>query len=172
MVSINTYIFLGRKYDNLSVRVLKIYGRFLFLLTDVRIMLSKKTRYAMLALTNLASRYGEGAIQISEIAKGENIPQRFLESILLELKNMGVLGSKLGKSGGYFLKKDPNEISLLDIIRHFEGSIALMYCVSEKSYQPCEFCKKEETCKIRNVFKQIRDDTYNILKDTTLASLI
>jgi Rrf2 family protein len=135
-------------------------------------MLSKKTRYAMLALTNLAKEYGNGAIQIGEIAKVENIPQRFLESILLELKKMGVLGSKLGKSGGYFLLKPPEEVNLLDVIRHFEGSIALLYCVSEKSYQSCEFCKSEETCKIRNVFKEIRESTYNILRDATLASLI
>jgi Rrf2 family protein len=135
-------------------------------------MLSKKTRYAMLALTNLASKYGNGAIQIGDIAKMENIPQRFLESILLELKKMGILGSKLGKAGGYFLIKSPDEVSLLDIIRHFEGTIALMYCVSEKAYQPCEFCKIEETCKIRSVFKKIRDNTYDILQDATLASLI
>jgi Rrf2 family protein len=135
-------------------------------------MLSKKTRYAMLALTNLASKYGDGAIQISDIAKMENIPQRFLESILLELKKMGILGSKLGKAGGYFLIKSPDEVSLLDVIRHFEGSIALMYCVSEKAYQPCEFCKIEETRKIRHVFKKIRDNTYDILQGTTLASLI
>jgi Rrf2 family protein len=135
-------------------------------------MLSKKTRYAMLALTNLASKYGDGAIQISDIAKMENIPQRFLESILLELKKMGILGSKLGKAGGYYLIKSPDEVSLLDVIRHFEGTIALMYCVSEKAYQPCEFCKSEETCKIRGVFKKIRDNTYDILQDATLSSLI
>jgi Rrf2 family protein len=135
-------------------------------------MLAKKTRYAMLALTNLASKFGEGAIQISDIAKQENIPQRFLESILLELKKMGILGSKLGKTGGYYLIKSPHDVNLLDIIRHFEGTVALMHCVSEKAYQPCEFCRIEETCKIRHVFKKIRDNTYNILQEATLASLI
>lgn len=126
----------------------------------------------MLALTNLASKYGDGAIQIGDIAKMENIPHRFLESILLELKKMGILGSKLGKAGGYYLIKSPDEVSLLDVIRHFEGTIALMYCVSEKAYQPCEFCKIEATCKIRHVFKKIRDNTYDILQEATLASLI
>lgn len=126
----------------------------------------------MLALTNLAKEYGKGPIQIGEIAKNENIPQRFLETILLELKKMGILGSKLGKSGGYFLLKAPENVSLLDVIRHFEGSIALLYCVSEKSYQSCEFCKTEETCKIRRVFKEIRESTYSILQNATLASLI
>jgi len=126
----------------------------------------------MLALTNLAREYGNGPIQISKIARTENIPQRFLESILLELKKMGILGSKLGKTGGYFLLKGPKEVSLLEVIRHFEGSIALLYCVSEKAYQSCEFCKKEESCKIRNVFKEIRDNTYAILENTRLDSLI
>jgi Rrf2 family protein len=135
-------------------------------------MLSKKTRYAMVALTNLAREYGKGPILISELAKNEKIPQRFLESILLDLKNQGILGSKLGKSGGYYLLKPPDKVSLLDIVRHFEGTIAMLYCVSEKSYQPCEFCKTEETCKIKRVFKKIRDNTYNVLQDATLASLI
>lgn len=126
----------------------------------------------MVALTNLASKYDKGIVKIGDIAKQEKIPQRFLESILLDLRKMGILGSKLGKTGGYYLKKHPDDVSLLDIIRHFEGSVALMYCVSEKSYQPCEFCKIEETCKIRHVFKKIRDNTYDILQEATLASLI
>ena len=134
-------------------------------------MLSKKTRYALMALTKLSREYGKGAILISEIAKEEKIPQRFLENILLELKNLGLLGSKLGKNGGYFLLKSPKDISLADIIRYFEGTIALVYCVSEKAYQPCEFCKKEETCKLKTVFKTIRDNTFNILKDTSIADI-
>lgn len=135
-------------------------------------MLSKKTRYAILALTKLAKEYGKGPLLISDIAECEQIPQRFLENILLELKKMGVLGSKLGKSGGYFLIKKPEEVSLDDIVRHFEGSIAMLYCISEKSYQPCEFCKKEEGCKIRLVFKEIRDNTLSVLKRTTLDQLV
>jgi Rrf2 family protein len=135
-------------------------------------MLSNKTRYAILAVTKLAREYGNGAILISDIAKSEKIPQRFLENILLELKNLGFLGSKLGKSGGYFLLKSPDEVSLLDIVRHFEGTIAMMSCVSEKAYQPCESCANEETCKIRSVFKEIRDTTYKILQNSTLNSLI
>jgi Rrf2 family protein len=135
-------------------------------------MLSKKTRYAILAVTKLAREYGNGPILISDIARSEYIPQRFLENILLELKNLGILGSKLGKSGGYYLLKPPEEVSLLDIVRHFEGTIALMSCVSEKAYQPCEFCKDEESCKIRGVFKEVRDTTYRILEKSTLNSLI
>jgi len=134
--------------------------------------LSKKTRYAIVALTRLAREYGNGPIQIRDIAQGERIPQRFLENILLELRKLGILGSKLGKEGGYFLLKHPDEVKLSDIIRHFEGTIALMYCVSEKAYQPCEFCKDESTCQIRKVFKEVRDTTFQILSRTSLAALI
>jgi len=136
------------------------------------LMLSKKTRYAMLALTKLAKEYGNGPILISDISTSQQIPQRFLENILLELKKMGVLGSRLGKTGGYFLIKHPDEVNLEDIVRHFEGSIAMLYCISEKSYQPCEFCKKEESCKIRGVFKEIRDNTLSVLKKTSLSQLV
>lgn len=134
-------------------------------------MLSKKTRYALMALTKLSREYGKGAILISEIAAAEKIPQRFLETILLELKNLGILGSKLGKNGGYFLLKNPKEISMADIIRHFEGTIALVYCVSEKAYQPCEFCKSEASCKIKAVFKTIRDNTFNVLQNTSISDI-
>lgn len=135
-------------------------------------MLSKKTRYAMVALVYLAKEGANKTIMSTEIAKAEKMPQRFLENILIELKKMGILGSKLGKSGGYYLLKHPGEVNLLDIVRHFEGSIAMLYCVSEQSYRSCEFCKIEETCKIRKVFKDIRDSTLKILSNTTLDSLI
>ena len=126
----------------------------------------------MLALTHLAREYDKGAIQISEIAIQENIPQRFLEAILLEMKKIGILGSKLGKAGGYYLIKKPEDVRLSVIIRHFEGAIALLPCVSERQYQPCEFCKDEQTCKIKKVFKIIRDKTDEILYNTSLNELI
>lgn len=133
--------------------------------------LSKKTRYAIIALVKLSKEYGNGPVLISDIAESEQIPQRFLENILLELKKIGILGSRLGKTGGYFLIRKPNEVSLDEIVRHFEGSIAMLYCISEKSYQPCEFCKCEDDCKIRTVFKEIRDNTLSVLSKTTLAQL-
>ncbi len=135
-------------------------------------ILSKKTRYAMLALTRLAREYGNGVLLSTEISRSEKIPQRFLENIMLDLKKLGIVGSRLGKAGGYYLLQDPKEIKLVTIIRHFEGTIAMMYCVSEKAYQPCEFCKDEKLCRIRQVFKTIRDKTYEILEDTSIQSLI
>lgn len=135
-------------------------------------MLAMKTRYAMVALAHLAKEYGKGPVLSTTIAVDEKIPQRFLEVILLDLKKMGVLGSKPGKAGGYFLIKDPQDVTLLDVVRHFEGAIAMLYCVSEKQYQPCEFCKDEATCKIRNVFSTIRDNTNEILSHTSISTLI
>ena len=135
-------------------------------------ILSKKTRYAIVALTCLAREYGKGPIQIKDISEREKIPHSFLENILLELRKLGILGSKLGKAGGYYLLKKPEEVTLADIVRHFEGTIALMYCVSEKAYQPCEFCRDEANCEIRKVFKEIRDTTYSVLSRTTLKSLV
>lgn len=135
-------------------------------------ILSKKTRYAIVALTRLAKEYGNGPMQIREIAEAEKIPQSFLENILLDLKKIGILGSNLGKSGGYYLLKKPEDVTLADVVRHFEGTISLMYCVSENAYRPCEFCKDETTCQIRKVFKEIRDTTFGILSKTTLNELI
>jgi len=145
---------------------------YLYKIKTFFLILSKKTRYALVALTRLAREFGKGPIPIRDIAQDEKIPQRFLENILLELRKLGILGSKLGKEGGYYLLKRPEDVTMAEIIRHFEGTIALMYCVSEKAYQPCEFCKDEETCKIRLVFKEVRDNTYNLLQKATIGSLI
>lgn len=134
-------------------------------------ILSMKTRYAIVALTRLSKDYGKGPVQIKKIAEEEKIPLSFLENILLEMKNLGVLGSRLGKSGGYYLTRKPADVTLAEIVRHFEGSVALMYCVSEDTYQPCEFCKDESSCNIRNIFREIRDTTNEILTRTTLESL-
>jgi len=127
----------------------------------------------MLALIRLAKEYGKGTLLINQIAESEKIPKRFLESILLELKKNGYLGSNLGKKGGYYLIKKPEDINLLEIIRLFEGTIALLACTSEKYYKkPCEQCKDEDTCSIRSTFKDIREYTFNKLANTSLATLV
>jgi Rrf2 family protein len=135
-------------------------------------MLTQKTRYAILAMVKLSREFGKGSLMINEIAQSEFIPKRFLEAILLELKKNGYLNSKLGKKGGYYLIKNPKEINLLEIVRLFEGTIALLPCTSEKYYQPCEHCKEEATCTIREPFRDIRQYTYNKLEATTLEMLI
>ncbi len=135
-------------------------------------MLTQKTRYAILSMVKLAREFGNGSLMIGEIAQSEFIPKRFLESILLELKKNGYLNSKLGKKGGYFLIKNPKDINLLEIVRLFEGTIALLPCTSEKYYEPCEHCKDEASCTIREPFRDIRQYTYNKLEATTLEMLI
>ncbi len=158
-----------------SVQLPKSYGyKYVYLpvKNPADLILSKKTRYAIVALTRLAREFGNGPIQIRDIAEGEKLPRRFLENILLDLRKLGILGSKLGKEGGYYLLKNPHDVKLSEIIEHFEGTVSLLYCVSERSYRPCEFCRDEETCQIRKVFKEIHRQTYYILAGTTLNALI
>ena len=135
-------------------------------------MLSKKSRYAIIALVYLAKQFGKGPILIGQIAEEEKIPKKFLEGILFELKNAGIVNSQRGKNGGYYLIKNPDEVHLAKILRLFDGPIALIPCVTYQYYEPCPECKDENICAIRKVFKEIRDVTVEILKKATLAELI
>ena len=135
-------------------------------------MLSKKAKYAMLALVHLAKHQEEGPILISRIAEEEHIPQKFLEAILLDLKKDGVLASKKGKGGGYYLIRDPEEVNMADVMRLFDGAIALLPCVTYKYYERCEECKDEETCGIRDTFLMVRNETVERLKAATLSHII
>ena len=134
-------------------------------------MLTQKTRYAILALTRLTKERDSAPLSINYIAEKEFIPKRFLELILNELKKNGYLDSKLGKSGGYCLIKDPNKITLLEIVQMFEGSISWLACTSKNNYQQCEHCKDEKACKIRDAFSDIRAYTYEKLSKTSLADI-
>ncbi len=135
-------------------------------------MLSKKAQYSIYALVNLARKHERGPVLIKEIADEEHIPRKFLEAILLDLKKIGFLGSRKGKGGGYYLIKSPGEISLADVIRFFDGAIALLPCATYRFYEPCEHCQDEELCGVRSVVKDIRDETVKILKNTTLADIL
>jgi Rrf2 family protein len=135
-------------------------------------MLSKKAKYAINALTHMARHYGEGPILISDIAEQEHIPRKFLEAILLDLRKNGILASKMGKGGGYYLIKSPAEVNLADVIRIFDGAIAMVPCATYKFYQPCEECTDPEACGIRAVFKEIRDVTVQVLKERTLEQIL
>lgn len=135
-------------------------------------MLSKKTRYAMLALSVLAAQYRKEPVPIGRIAEKEKIPQRFLEGILLTLKNHGMLNSTRGKTGGYYLLQDPREVTLLNVIICFEGSVSMLACVCEDQYMPCEFCKDEDNCPIRKPFSEIYRHIIDVLRRTTLSDLI
>lgn len=135
-------------------------------------MLSKKTRYAMKALVVLGKNFGKEPMQISRIAAEEQIPKKFLEQILLDLRNAGLLYSKKGAGGGYSLIKDPKEIFLVQILRITGGPIALLPCVSLNFYQRCEECINEGTCGIRDVFAEVRDASLKILSETSIADVI
>ncbi|MFZ5971710.1 MAG: RrF2 family transcriptional regulator [Bacteroidota bacterium] len=135
-------------------------------------MLSKKCKYAIHALVYLAERYQQGPVHIQEIADNQNIPKKFLEAILLELRNARILHSKKGKGGGYYLYKKPEEVNLIEIIRLMDGAIALLPCVSLNYYEPCEECRDEKTCGIRDTFLGVRDETLQILQDSTLAKIV
>lgn len=135
-------------------------------------MISKKTKYAINALIYLAKHREEGAIGIGTVAEKENIPRKFLEAILLDLKNAGVLGSKKGPGGGYYLLKEPEEVNLAEVMRIFDGAIALLPCVTYKYYERCEECKDEETCGIRDAFLELRNKTVEMLKANTLEDII
>jgi len=135
-------------------------------------MISKKTKYALKALIHLAQEYDKGPILISDLAREEKIPKKFLELILLSLKNNGILQSKKGKGGGYFLGKSPEKISMGQVIRILEGPLAPVPCVSETAYASCEECDDEETCGIRMVMKDVRDAIAGILDNTTLADVL
>ena len=134
-------------------------------------MLSKKTQYAFRALTHLAENYGKGPILISEISYQKDIPLKFLENILNELKKANFLESKKGKGGGYCLKVSPKKIDLASVIRITNGPIALLPCVSLNFYQRCEDCD-EENCGLRRVMTITRDATLKILEKKTLADII
>ena len=135
-------------------------------------MLSKKTKYALKAMLVLAKEYGQGPVLISDIAQREAIPRKFLELILLELRNQGVLQSKKGKGGGYFLGRPPQQISVGQVVRILEGPLAPLPCVSKTAYMRCRECRDERTCGIRIVMKEVRDATAKILDSTTLEDML
>ena len=134
-------------------------------------MLSKKTQYGLKALGYLAASYGEGPVLISEIAEQKKIPIKFLENILLQLKTQGILQSKKGKGGGYFLADNPKKTTLAAVMRIIEGPIALLPCVSLNFYKKCEDCD-EKTCGLNKVMAATRDATLKVLEKRTLFDLI
>ena len=134
--------------------------------------LSVRGEYALRALIVLGLDYIEddSVVRIQEISTRQNIPKRFLEQILNDLKSAGVLESKRGIAGGYRLKRPPENITLAEVIRHIEGPLAPVSCVSEKFYEKCS-CPDESRCAIRSVMKETRDAIVHIMDRVTLAEL-
>lgn len=135
-------------------------------------MLSKRAKYGLRALLALAREHGQGPVLISTLSDGERIPRKFLELILLDLKRHGIVQSKKGKGGGYYLARTPQDVALGQVIRTLDGPLAPLPCVSQTAYVRCEECADETTCGIRTVMKEVRDSMARILDGTSLADVL
>ena len=134
-------------------------------------MLSRRSKYGLKALLILAEEAGRGPVLVSELAEREAIPRKFLEAILLDLNRHGLVQSKKGKGGGYFLRRSPSEITFGDAVRALEGPLALVPCVSQTAYQRCADCLDEKACGVRLAMGEVRDATARILDGMTLADV-
>lgn len=134
-------------------------------------MLSAKAKYGMKALLSLAMETQPRPVLGSELAEREQIPKKFLEQILLELKHRGLVQTKRGRHGGYILTRKPSDITVGEVVRALDGPIAPIPCVSQTAYVKCDECRDEAMCGIRLVMKQVRDAMARILDTTTLADV-
>lgn len=135
------------------------------------VKLTVRGEYALRALTNLGRRYGPHVIRIQEVSDVEAIPKRFLEQILNDLRTGGFVESRRGVAGGYRLAKSPERIPLAAVIRHIEGALAPIGCVSENYYKKCN-CPDEQRCALRSVMKEVRDAVAGMLEKLTVADLV
>jgi len=135
--------------------------------------LSVRGEYAIRALLVLAREYREddSVVRIQEISNRQNIPKRFLEQILNDLKSAQIVESRRGVAGGYRLRKRPEHIDLAEVVRHIEGPLAPVSCVSENFYEKCS-CPDEARCALRSVMKETRDAIVQSLERITLAELV
>lgn len=138
-------------------------------------MITQKMKYALKALLVLAdeaSRDAPEPLTIEQIARRSGTPKRFLEHILLEVRNAGVIASTRGRSGGYTLIKKPSEVSISELLRLIDGPIAPLPCLSRRAYQRCEDCVDEATCRIRKVFAEVFWSYLLIIESLTLADML
>lgn len=134
-------------------------------------MLTSKGKYGLKALLHLADNEGLGSSLIADIAAKNDIPKKFLDAILLELKNAGFLASKKGRGGGYSLARPASRIVIGDVIRALDGPLAPIPCASRTAYRRCADCRDKSTCRIRQLMIDVRDAIAEILDSTTLADL-
>ena len=132
--------------------------------------LSLRGEYALRALIVLGLNHDHEVVRIQHISEQQNIPKRFLEQILNDLRLAGIVESRRGMAGGYRLSKPPEKISLATVIRHIEGPLAPVSCVSEKYYSRCT-CPDETKCGIRSIMKEVRDAIVVILEKVSVAEL-
>lgn len=135
-------------------------------------MLSQKTRYAIRAMQHLADRYGEGPVQLGEIATAQKIPAKFLTTILSELGRAGVVESQRGRDGGYWLASPPQELTYGNLVRLMRGSLALVPCASRNAHEHCSNCVAEDDCRLRALMLKVRDQTAKLLDSIYLSDPI
>jgi Rrf2 family protein len=135
-------------------------------------MITQKAKYALRALSALAQAESGEPKMISEIAIQQNIPKKFLEQILLDLKHQGIVASRRGKQGGYLLLKAPDEITFGEVLRIMDGPIAPLPCLSITAYRQCDDCYGEQNCEIRHVFAKVAEATRRVLFSTTIADAV
>ena len=136
-------------------------------------MISQKAKYALRALVNLSQGAGHGEpMMISDIARTQAIPKKFLEQILLELKRAGIVASRRGRLGGYVLARAPEKITFGEVLRLIDGPVAMVPCLSKIAYVRCKDCQDEATCEIRRVFARVADSTREVLDRTSLADAL
>jgi Rrf2 family protein len=134
-------------------------------------MLSKRAKYALKALLALTEHKGDEPVRIADLAARERIPPKFLELILLDLRNQGLVQSRKGKRGGYLLARDPSRIPVGQVVRLFDGPLAPVPCASQTGYVRCDDCPDEAACGVRLAMKEVRDATARILDKMSLATL-
>jgi Rrf2 family protein len=134
-------------------------------------VLSKKAKYGLKALLRIAGDGNPRSWRAAELAEAESIPGKFLEQILLELRNEGILQSRRGPGGGHALRLPADEITVARVVRLFDGPLAPVPCASQHFYQSCEECVDEHACGVRLIMKEVRDAVAGILESTTLAAL-
>jgi Rrf2 family protein len=132
-------------------------------------MLSQRTRYTIRALLHLADRFGEGPVQLTEIAEAQNIPAKFLTVMLSHMRRSGLVETMRGREGGYWLARPPEKVSYGEIVRLTRGSLGLLPCASRYAYEPCKHCVTQDKCRLHRVMLMVRDETARILDGLTLA---
>ncbi|MGQ0611867.1 MAG: RrF2 family transcriptional regulator [Paracoccaceae bacterium] len=137
-------------------------------------MISQKTKYALKALMVLGDQRALGGppLRIEEIARLSGAPKRFLEHILLDIRNAGIIASTRGRSGGYALAREPSQVSVSELLRLIDGPMAPLQCLSRKAYQRCDDCADEDTCRIRRIFAEVFWSYLVMIDSLTLSDIL
>jgi Rrf2 family protein len=139
--------------------------------TDLRDVLTKKAKYGLKAMAHLARQTPGSFAFVADIAQKNGVPKKFLDAILCDLRNAGMLWSKKGKTGGYMLAKRADEITVGSILRVLDGPLAPIACASRSAYSPCQDCEDVEACSVRLIMLDVREAIADVLDRTTLAEM-